>query len=84
MYDAARIVGEQVRTVADMDQPNLNKHNTDIIRFGLGRLGRKGAFEEHRSSSSLSDLKLSAARDKVRQVILAAFGARADEQLPHD
>jgi len=50
MYDAARIVGEQVRTVADMDQPNLNKHNTDIIRFGLGRLGRKGAFEEHRSS----------------------------------
>jgi len=32
MYDAARIVGEQVRTVADMDQPNLNKHNTDIIR----------------------------------------------------
>src|SRR5271166_4258468 len=34
------------------------------------------------AASSLSDLKLSAARDKVRQVILAAFGARADEQLP--
>jgi len=51
MYDAARIVGEQVRTVADMDQPNLNKHNTDIIRFGLGRLSwKKGAFEERRSS----------------------------------
>ena len=41
MYDAAQIVGEQVRTAADMDQPNLNKHNTDIIRFGLGRLSWK-------------------------------------------
>ena len=27
MYDAARIVGQQVRSVADMDQPDLNKHN---------------------------------------------------------
>ena len=27
MYDAARIVGQQVRAVADMDQPDLNKHN---------------------------------------------------------
>ncbi len=27
MYDAARIVGEQVRSVADMDQTALNKHN---------------------------------------------------------
>ena len=24
-----------------MDQPNLNKHNTDIVRFGLGRLSWK-------------------------------------------
>ena len=35
-------------------------------------------------ASSLSDLKLSAARDRVGQVILAAFGALADEQLPPD
>ena len=35
-------------------------------------------------ASSLSDLKPSAVRDKVRQVILASFGALADEQLPHD
>ncbi len=35
-------------------------------------------------SSSLSDLSLLAARDKVGQVILSAFGALADEQLPHD
>ncbi len=27
MYDAVRVVGEQVRSVADMDQPELNKHN---------------------------------------------------------
>ena len=32
MYDAARIVGEQVRSVADMDQPDLNKHN---FRFNV-------------------------------------------------
>ena len=32
MYDAARIVGEQVRSVADMDQPALNKHN---FRFNV-------------------------------------------------
>jgi len=32
-------------------------------------------------SSSLSDLKLSAVRAKVRQVILAAFGALADEHF---
>ena len=43
-----------------------------------------GPVTDCRSASSLSDLKLSAARDKVRQVILAAFGAWADEQLPHD
>ena len=32
MYDAARVVGEQVRSVADMDQPDLNKHN---FRFNV-------------------------------------------------
>ena len=32
MYDAARIVGQQVRSVADMDQPDLNKHN---FRFNV-------------------------------------------------
>ena len=52
MYDAARIVGEQVRTVADMDQPNLNKHNTDIIRFGLGRF-----LEERVPSKSVEVLE---------------------------
>ena len=32
MYDAARIVGEQVRSVADMDRPALNKDN---FRFNV-------------------------------------------------
>ena len=32
MYDAARVVGQQVRSVADMDQPDLNKHN---FRFNV-------------------------------------------------
>ncbi len=32
MYDAVRVVGEQVRSVADMDQPDLNKHN---LRFNV-------------------------------------------------
>ena len=32
MYDAARTVGQQVRTVADMDQPDLNRHN---FRFNV-------------------------------------------------
>ena len=32
MYDAVRVVGDQVRSVADMDQPDLNKHN---FRFNV-------------------------------------------------
>jgi hypothetical protein len=45
----------------------------------------KGAVTATLSSpSSLSDLKPPAAWSKVKQVILAAFGALGDEQLPHD
>ena len=51
----------------------------------VAQVKRVGAIiSEIAAASSLSDLKLSAARNRVGRVILAAFGALADEQLPHD
>ncbi len=44
MYDAARIVGEQVRTVADMDQPNFGHAESVRILWRAANLGGHRAY----------------------------------------
>ena len=50
MYDAARIVGQQVRSVADIDQPDLNKHN---FRFNVHLLVA-GQIRGNRTTSTIN------------------------------